>query len=184
MSTGKSPNLPGLGPIIVMGVSSSGKSLVGAALAARFGVPFIEGDELHPKANVEKMSKGIPLTDEDRWPWLDRVADALVSGTNEHGGAIASCSALRKIYRDRLRDAVGELGLRFIFLHGSKQVLGERMKRRKHHYMPTSLLDSQFATLEDPTGEERVTTVDVDGKPEEVIAAATRALEADLQEQR
>jgi len=178
MSTAQSQHQSEIGPVIVMGVSSSGKSLVGAALAATFDVPFIEGDELHPAANVEKMSEGIPLTDEDRWPWLDKVAEALREASAKHGGAIASCSALRRIYRDRLREEVGEPKLRFVFLRGSRKVLGERMQRRKHHYMPTSLLDSQFATLEDPGGEEGVLIVDVDGRPEDVIAAAMRAMGA------
>jgi gluconokinase len=154
-----------------MGVSGSGKTTVGKAVAEAFGIPFIEGDTLHPAANVEKMRQGIPLTDEDRWPWLDSVAHVLKERVLEKGGAIISCSALRRIYRDRLRAAIG-LDLRFVFLEGDRTILGRRMQRRHGHFMPASLLESQFATLETPDGEGDVLTVDVAPPIGEVIAAA------------
>jgi gluconokinase len=154
-----------------MGVSGSGKTTVGKAVAETFGIPFIEGDSLHPAANVEKMRHGIPLTDEDRWPWLDSVAHELKERALEKGGAIISCSALRRIYRDRLRAAIGS-DLRFVFLAGDKTTLSRRMRRRKGHFMPASLLESQFATLETPSAEDDVLTVDVAGPVEEVVAAA------------
>jgi len=169
------------GPVIVMGVSGSGKTTVGAAVAEAFDVPFIEGDALHPAANVEKMRRGIPLTDEDRWPWLDRVARELKTSARQQGGAVASCSALRRIYRDRLRSAVGP-ELRFVFLRGDMATLAARMQHRHGHFMPASLLESQFATLETPVEEEDVLTVGVAGPVGEVVAAAIRALDHDRQE--
>jgi len=158
-----------------MGVSGSGKSTVGSAVAEALGVPFLEGDAFHPAANVEKMRRGIPLTDEDRWPWLDRVAHEVKARAQEKGGAIVSCSALKRIYRDRLRAIVGP-ELRFVFLEGEKATLSGRMQHRRGHFMPPSLLESQFATLEAPRGEEDVSTVEVAGPIEDVIAATVQAL--------
>jgi len=129
---------------------------MGEALAARLGLPYIEGDALHPAENVAKMSKGIPLTDEDRWPWLALVGQAV--SAPEHG-AIASCSSLKRVYRDLLRQEAGE-GLIFVHLHGSRELLMNRMKHRPGHFMPASLLDSQLATLEPPGADENVITVD------------------------
>lgn len=142
--------------IIVMGVSGCGKSSMGEALAARLGLPYIEGDALHPAENVAKMSKGTPLTDDDRWPWLTGVGQAVATPEN---GAVASCSALKRVYRDLLRREAGE-GLIFVHLHGSRALLLERMKHRPGHFMPASLLDSQLATLEMPGPGENVISVD------------------------
>lgn len=167
----------GIGPLVVMGVSGSGKSVVGEGLASALGIPFIEGDRLHPQANVDKMSAGTPLTDEDRWPWLERVGHALEVAVGDHGGAIAACSALKASYRDRLRGEVGG-GLRFIFLEGSRDLLMRRMQARKHHFMPASLLDSQMATLEPPRDEPGVLTLDVSATPEELIGRALDWLQA------
>jgi len=169
-----------VGPVVVMGVSGSGKSLIGSALAAKLGLPFVEGDRLHPAANVAKMSSGIPLTDEDRWPWLDRVGDELRAGTADAGGAIAACSALKRIYRERLRDAAGG-NLRFVFLRGKRATLAERLTARKHHFMPASLLDSQLATIEDPTGENGVCAIDVEAAPDDIVAAAIAWLARPMQ---
>ena len=127
-----------------MGVAGSGKTSVGEALAKRLGVPFRDADEFHPKANIDKMSAGIPLTDDDRWPWLDAIGKALADAD---GRLIVACSALRRAYRDRLTRAAGRPVI-FVWLDGSKETIAARMKRRKHHFMPPSLLDSQFATLE------------------------------------
>ncbi|HTM78556.1 MAG TPA: gluconokinase [Devosia sp.] len=135
--------------IIVMGVSSSGKSTVGQSIARRLHVPFLDGDGYHPDANVEKMRAGIPLTDEDRWPWLARLAGSLHEAADKKGAAVGACSALRLAYRQYLIEQAGEPIL-FVYLDGNPAVIGERMARRQHEYMPTSLLDSQFATLEVP----------------------------------
>ena len=175
MSTVASQLRSDVGPVVVMGVSGSGKSLIGTALAAKLGLPCVEGDQLHPAVNVAKMSSGIPLTDEDRWPWLDRVGEELRARTADVGGAIAACSALKRIHRQRLRDAAGR-NLRFVFLRGKRATLAERLTARKHHFMPASLLDSQLATLEDPTGEEGVCTIDVEATPDDIVAAAIAAL--------
>lgn len=151
--------------IIVMGVSGCGKSSMGDALAARLGLPYIEGDALHPAENVAKMSKGTPLTDEDRWPWLTLVGQA-VSAPAE--GAIASCSSLKRVYRDLLRRETGE-GLIFVFLHGTRALLLSRMQHRPGHFMPASLLDSQLATLEPPGADENVIPVDCAEPLEEAV---------------
>lgn len=158
---------------VIMGVSGCGKSLVGEAVAAALGAPFVEGDTLHPATNVAKMAHGIPLTDEDRFPWLDRVG-AEIAATG-HEGLVVSCSSLKKIYRDRLR-GFGRGRVVFVFLSGSEAVLAERMAARRGHFMPASLLKSQFATLEDPSGEPGVITVDVSPSPEQVIVSTLEAI--------
>ena len=137
--------------IIVMGVSGSGKTTLGSRLAETLGYRFIEGDDLHPAANVVKMSAGIPLTDEDRWPWLDRVTDR-VRALSEIG-CVISCSALKRSYRDYIR---GHAAMPVTFVHPEVdlQILGFRMRDRPGHYMPPSLLNSQWATLERPDPEE------------------------------
>ncbi len=143
--------------IVVMGVSGSGKSTVGEALAARLGLPFVEGDALHPKANVEKMSAGIPLDDDDRWPWLDVIGRRLAEA---EGGLVVSCSALRRAYRDRLRAAAGG-PLHFIFLDGDFSRIHAQMRARSGHFMQASMLESQMATLESPVGEPLTLRADV-----------------------
>jgi gluconokinase len=145
-------------PLIVMGASGCGKSSVGEALAKHFGVPFIEGDAMHPASNIAKMSAGIPLNDEDRGPWLDALAQRLSSDAAAHGGAVASCSALKIIYRDRLQAIAGE-ATKFVFLDCKRETLERNQSRRKGHFMPKSLLDSQLATLEPPYNESRSITV-------------------------
>jgi len=135
--------------IIVMGVSSSGKSTVGAALGRALHAPFLDGDQYHPQANVEKMRAGTPLTDEDRWPWLEALTAALKQAAEKKDVAVGACSALKRSYRDFMTEKAGEPVL-FVYLDGSREVIGERMAKRSHEYMPTSLLDSQFATLEVP----------------------------------
>lgn len=135
--------------LVIMGVSGCGKSSVGEGLAARLGIPYRDGDDLHPPANVEKMRTGIPLTDDDRWPWLDRVAAVLAT----EAPVIVGCSALRRVYRDRLRAGAGGQ-VQFVHLTGSREVIAGRMSARTGHYMPTSLLDSQYSALEPPGPEE------------------------------
>lgn len=163
--------------IVVMGVSGCGKTSVAEGLAAALSAAFIEGDSLHPAANVEKMSKGIPLDDADRWPWLAIIGDALSDALAQDRSIVISCSALKKTYRDRLRDAAGGK-LAFVYLNGSRELLLSRMSARRGHFMPASLLDSQLATLEDPTGEPGVITVDIDAPIERIVAAALHGLAA------
>lgn len=144
--------------VIVMGVSGCGKSSVAEGLAKRLGLPLIEGDALHPPANIAKMSAGVALDDCDRAPWLREVGRQLAA-TGPSGGAVATCSALKRGYRDLLRDTAGA-ELRFIHLHGSRAVLEGRMQNRPGHFMPAALLDSQLATLEPPNAEADVVTLD------------------------
>jgi gluconokinase len=144
------------GAAVVMGVASCGKTTLGEALAARLNIPFVEGDKLHSPGSVAKMSKGVPLTDDDRWPWLGRVGETLAGS----GGAIASCSALKKIYRDHITEKAGR-PVAFLLLHGDKALLQKRIARRKGHFMPASLLDSQLATLEIPGVDENSVIVDI-----------------------
>ncbi|MDU0361070.1 gluconokinase [Rhizobium sp. 25PS6] len=163
--------------IIVMGVSGCGKSSVGEKLAEALHLAFVEGDALHPAANVEKMSKGIALTDDDRMPWLDRIGDDMKASLEKCEGIIVSCSALKRLYRDRLRAAAGG-NLFFVYLEGSRALLVKRMGERKGHFMPVSLLDSQLATLEVPTGEQGVVTVDIDDTVDGIAATALKGLAA------
>jgi gluconokinase len=163
--------------IIVMGVSSSGKSTVGQAIARRLHAPFLDGDGYHPKTNVEKMRAGIPLTDDDRWPWLERLAQALHEAADPKGVAVGACSALRRSYRDYLTEKAGEPIL-FVHLAGSREVIAERMAKRKHEYMPTSLLDSQFATLEAPDPAiENVLVVPVTDSVDKITQTVTKSLD-------
>lgn len=142
--------------IVVMGVAGSGKSTLGAALAEALGLPFLEGDAFHPPANVAKMAAGVPLNDEDRWPWLDALGAAL---RNAPDGAVLACSALRVIYRERLRRAAA-YPLALVWLKLDRDTLLERMRARTGHYMPVSLLESQLATLEPPAPAEAVLELD------------------------
>lgn len=161
--------------IIVMGVSGCGKTSVGAALAERLGLSFVEGDVLHPPANVEKMAKGTPLTDADRWPWLETIGALMAEALAKGEGIIVSCSALKRTYRERLRAAAGGK-LRFVYLSGSRELLTERMGARTGHFMPLSLLESQLQTLEVPSGEEGVVTVDIDQGVDGIVDDAIRGL--------
>ena len=143
--------------VISMGVSSSGKTVVGEAIARRLHAPFLDGDDYHPAANIKKMSAGIPLTDEDRWPWLAALARALHAAAEPKGIAVGACSALKRSYRDYLVAEAGE-PIVFVYLDGSYDVIDKRIKARKGHFMPERLLRSQFATLEAPgLGENQIT---------------------------
>lgn len=150
-----------------MGVAGSGKTLIGTLVAEAIGGTYIDGDDYHPSSNIAKMSSGQPLSDQDRWPWLEVVVAKL---TSIDGTALVGCSALKKSYRDFIRDAAGE-AVTFIFLSGSKQLLAERMGAREGHFMPTELLNSQFSTLERPLEDENVITVDISKTPEEITAS-------------
>jgi gluconokinase len=165
--------------VVVMGVSATGKSTVAARLADALGWEFVEGDDLHPPANVAKMASGEALTDEDRAPWLDEVN----ARAREHGASgrssVLTCSALKRAYRDRLRDGVPAMF--FLHLDGSYEVLEPRMQHRGRHFMPTSLLHSQFETLEPLTEDEVGAVVDVAGTIEEVTATAEHVVRQHLQ---
>ena len=163
------PDAPAV-PIVVMGVSGSGKSAAGSQLAAALGRPFIDADDLHPAANKLKMAQGIPLTDEDRWGWLDTVGERL--GVAEP--VVVACSALRRVYRDRLRAAAPDA--LFVHLHGSRELLAQRMGHRVHEFMPVTLLDSQLATLEPLQPDERGVVVDVTPPLPQVVEHILTAL--------
>ena len=152
-------------PIVVMGVSGSGKSTVGAALAQRLHVPFADADDFHPEANVAKMSAGHALNDDDRHPWLDAVGDWLANHCGE--GGVMSCSALKRKYRDQLRKHCPQV--RFLHLSGSPEVIGRRQASRPGHFMPASLLASQFDTLEPLEADEHGVVVDVDQDIDAVV---------------
>jgi gluconokinase len=177
MSMAASPHPSDPQAYVVMGVSGSGKSLVGEAVAADLGLVFVEGDALHPRANIEKMSVGIPLTDADRFPWLDKIGNEIAASLATGEGIVISCSALKRIYRERLRSFANGHVI-FIFLKGSEALLTPRMAARKGHFMPASLLKSQLATLEDPSAEDGVITVDISGTQDEVTADAIRQVRA------
>ena len=153
------PLVPQLPVIVVAGVSGSGKSVVGEALARRLGCPFQEGDAFHPAANVAKMHAGEPLTDADRAPWLDRVGGWIAAQAASGESGVISCSALRRAYRDRLR-AAGGPALRFVLLDPPAAELRRRLAARTGHFMPASLLDSQLVTLEEPGAEEDVLRIE------------------------
>lgn len=161
--------------IIVMGVSGSGKTTVGEAVARQIHAKFIDGDDLHPRANIQKMGSGHPLNDEDRMPWLERLSDAAYSLNHKNETGIIVCSALKRRYRDRLRD--GNQGMVFLYLKGSFDVIMERLKARSGHFMPTDLLKSQFETLEEPGADEPdVICVDIDADIDEVVRRCVLAL--------
>jgi gluconokinase len=158
--------------LVVMGVSGTGKSTVAGLLAAHLGWAMEEGDDLHPDANVDKMEQGIPLTDDDRWPWLDRVAGWIDEQARLGEPGIITCSALKRSYRDRLRRP----NVVFVHLAGTREAITRRMAARSGHFMPLSLLDSQLDTLEPPGPDEQVITVELDGTPQEEVAVVLHAL--------
>ena len=156
--------------IIVMGVSGSGKSTIGALLAERLGWPFADADGFHPAENVAKMAAGTPLTDADRWPWLDAIAAHIGAARQAGQPVVVACSALRRAYRERLRAGHGDL--LFLHLSGAPEVIAARQAARQGHFMPPSLMASQFATLEDTVAEPDAVTVSVKASPHEVVEAA------------
>lgn len=162
--------------LVLMGVSGCGKSSVGAALAARLGCLYLDGDDLHPPGNIEKMANGIPLDDEDRWPWLDAVAQSLALADRT---VVIGCSALKRTYRDRIRQGAGS-PVFFVHLSGSRAVIAERVSNRPGHFMPAALLDSQFAALESPQQDERSVTVDIDQPLDELVSVITAAFREEL----
>jgi len=166
--------------VVVMGVASTGKSVVGARLAERLDLPFVEGDDHHPPANIDKMTAGVPLTDEDRIPWLTALADLLAKSRAAGESSVLTCSALRRTYRDLLRGQTGLAGVFFVHLDAPVEVLRERMTRRDRHFMPTSLLQSQLDTLEPLQADEYGVRVDVSGSLDEVVGAAASEVSAAL----
>jgi gluconokinase len=156
------------GLYVVMGVSGSGKSLIGAAFARALGVAFVEGDAYHPAENVDRMSRGIPLTDDDRAGWLHALATRLRQARDSGNGLVLTCSALKRSYRDVLRAGADDLQL--VFLRGPRALIADRLAGRRGHFMPPSLLDSQFATLEEPTADEGAWVCDISNEPGDIVA--------------
>lgn len=162
--------------VVVMGVAGVGKSTVAQALAKLLGAPCAEGDDFHPDANIAKMSAGIPLDDTDRWPWLQRIAEWMAERGREGTGGVVTCSALKRRYRDVLR--MGYADAFFVHLSVDRALIGDRMSHRSGHFMPTSLLDSQFEILEPLEPDERGAVLDVGIGPDELVAEALRQLGA------
>ena len=160
--------------VLLMGVSGSGKSTVGRALAAELNWPFLDADTLHPPANVAKMASGIPLTDADRWPWFDRIVAEMRRYAAAGKNVVIACSALKEAYRDRLASSGS---LRVVYLKGDAETIAPRLAGRRGHFMPPSLLTSQFATLEEP---DNAIVVDIKQPVAAQVAAITRALREQL----
>jgi gluconokinase len=160
--------------VIMMGVCGSGKTVIGRLLAARLGCDFLDGDDFHPAANVEKMRAGTPLADVDRWPWLDRLAAEIGARLADGRGAVVACSALARRYRDRLGAA--RPGVTLVHLDGDHDLLASRLASRQGHFMPATLLDSQLAALERPTADERPLIVDIAATPAAIVAAIAAAI--------
>ncbi len=158
--------------IVIMGVSGAGKTTVGSRLAAKLNWTFRDGDEFHPPANVSKMASGTPLTDEDRWPWLEAIHAYLVATLEGGGAAVVACSALKEEYRRRLSNGVA--GVRFVHLSGTPELLAQRMAARKDHFMPPGLLGSQLATLEAPSD---ALVVNISLSPDQLVDEIIRRLE-------
>lgn len=160
--------------IVVMGVASSGKTSLGERLAEKLGWPFRDADSFHPPENVAKMSGGIPLTDEDRKPWLAAIAAWIDDLRASGGNGIVTCSALRRAYRQVIVGNRPDVAL--VYLKGSRELIGQRMAARQHHFMPPSLLDSQFATLEEPGADEKPLVVQVEASKEAIVAQVVAEL--------
>ena len=160
--------------LVVMGVSGSGKSTIGDKLAERLGWRYEDGDTFHPASNVDKMSAGHPLTDEDRWPWLQAIADEIDRLCKAGERVVIACSALKRAYRDVL--VHGRNDVRMVYLEGGKELIAERLARRKHHFMPPGLLDSQFETLQPPGADENPLTVSIDASVDAIVDAIVHQL--------
>jgi len=157
--------------IILMGVSGSGKTTIGQRLAQALGWPFYDGDQFHPRANVDKMQQGMPLTDEDRWPWLQALRAHIETCIQQAVSAVLACSALKQVYRDYLR--IDEAEVKLVYLKGDYDLIHERLAQRHGHFMPPGLLASQFAALEEP---ERAVVVDIGPPPEAIVALIRQQL--------
>jgi carbohydrate kinase (thermoresistant glucokinase family) len=162
--------------VVVMGVSGSGKTTIAAGLAGRLGWVLLEGDDFHPAANVAKMHAGTPLTDDDRWPWLRAIAARMDALRAQGLSAVVACSALKRAYRAIL---IGDRpDVLLLYPRGSKDLIAQRMIARQGHFMPAALLNSQFATLEEPGADEAPIVVDIDGSSHDVIERSLRALQS------
>jgi gluconokinase len=164
--------------VVVMGVSGAGKTTVGRRLAQALGAEFIDGDDLHTAEARRKMASGLALSDDDRWPWLDRIGATLAAGLAACRGTVIACSALRKSYRDRLRAKAGP-ALRFVYLAAEREAMRKRVGERKGHYMPASLIDSQFAALEPPEGEADVIEASAESELDALIPLVAARLSGD-----
>ena len=161
--------------IIVMGVSGCGKSMIGAMLASRLRWEFEDADWFHPASNVEKMHNGIPLTDEDRWPWLNAIAAWIDKARRSHEHGVIACSALKRRYRDIL---IGDRSdVRLVYLKGDEELIARRIATRHGHFMPRSLLHSQFEALEEPGLDEKPIVASIEPKPREIVAQILSTLD-------
>ena len=152
--------------VIIFGVSGAGKTTIGKLLAEELGWQFYEADDFHPRANIEKMRSGLPLTDEDRWPWLERLREQIMRSLAAKENAVLACSALKRAYREGLR--VNE-DVKFVFLRGDYALVENQLRRRRGHFMNPALLQSQFADLEEPRPDEDVITIDLGRSPQELV---------------
>ena len=166
-----------LAAIVVMGVSGAGKSTVGKLIAARLDCPFRDADSFHPQANIEKMSRGEPLTDDDRWPWLQAIAAWIAEHRAAGTTCVVTCSALKRVYRDIVTDKQSA-DVRLVYLKGEFDLIAARLAARKGHFMPPALLQSQFDALEEPAADEHAITVPIDATPEEIASRVIAALTA------
>jgi gluconokinase len=164
-----------LAAVVVMGVSGAGKSTVGKLIAARLGCPFRDADSFHPKANIQKMASGQPLTDEDRWPWLKAIAAWIAEHRAAGTSCVVTCSALKRAYRD-IVTGKQRADVRLVYLKGDFELIEARLKARKGHFMPPELLRSQFAALEEPAPDEHAITVSIDAIPEGIAASVLENL--------
>ena len=160
--------------IVVMGVAGAGKSTVGEALAARLRCDFRDADSFHPPANIAKMKNGVPLTDEDRWPWLAAIASWIAERRSADRIGVVTCSALKRRYRDVLIG--GQPDVRLVYLKGDIGLIGQRLGARQGHFMPPALLQSQFDALEEPTADEAPITIAIDAAPDEIVKRIMAAL--------
>jgi gluconokinase len=165
---------PAMTIVVMMGVSGSGKTTIARGVAQREGWRLVEGDNFHPPTNVAKMHAGTPLTDEDRWPWLRAIALEIDAMRGRGESAVVACSALKRAYRDILIGARTDVVL--VYLQGSRALIAERIAERRDHFMPPALLDSQFATLEEPGPDERPIVVSIAPSPDAIVAAVVREL--------
>ena len=152
--------------VIVFGVSGAGKTTVGKLLAQKLGWKFVEADDFHPRANIEKMHRGVPLTDKDRWPWLEKLRDLIKRCVESRENAVLACSALKRAYRERLSVSAE---VKFVFLRGSRALIAKQLHRRRGHFMNPALLQSQFADLEEPESDEGAVTIELGRTPDKLV---------------